>query len=208
MPETRPESCSRLANTAKRPSCAVSARCNEHAVTLEMFVPAANQDLPPPSPLAGRRHHALLDHDAAVGELRSLYGWPESEDPHGSGDDDGAGPEPISERLRDCARRLVLLDLGEYPPVTNPRSEADHHPERCNVVVDVRCVRRVPLRIAADIDELVPARRPNPSAPEATAGRIAVGYRPGPPGKPRTDRVGQTGSYRSPSAVQGDLSNC
>ena len=50
------------------------------------------------------------------------------------------------EWLRDCARWLAQLELGEYPPVTNLRPEADH-PDRCNVVVDVRRVRRVLLRI-------------------------------------------------------------
>ena len=43
--------------------------------------------------------------------------------------------------------------LGEYPPVINLRPEADH-PERCNIVVDIGRVKRVLLRIAADIDEL------------------------------------------------------
>ena len=33
------------------------------------------------------------------------------------------------------------------------RPEADH-PERCNIVIDISRVRRVLLRIAADIDEL------------------------------------------------------
>ena len=38
----------------------------------------------------------------------------------------------------------------------NLRPEADH-PERCDIVVDVGRVRRVLLRIAADIDELARA---------------------------------------------------
>ena len=39
----------------------------------------------------------------------------------------------------------------------NLRPEADH-PERCNIVVDLGRVRRVLLRIAADVDELARAR--------------------------------------------------
>jgi hypothetical protein len=41
--------------------------------------------------------------------------------------------------------------------VVNLRPEADH-PDRCNIVVDIGRVRRVLLRIAADIDELARAR--------------------------------------------------
>jgi hypothetical protein len=41
--------------------------------------------------------------------------------------------------------------------VINLRPEADH-PDRCNIVVDVGRVRRVLLRIAADIDELARVR--------------------------------------------------
>jgi hypothetical protein len=41
--------------------------------------------------------------------------------------------------------------------VINLRPEADH-PERCNIVVDLGRVRRVLLRIAADVDELARAR--------------------------------------------------
>ena len=102
--------------------------------------------------------------DAALGELRSLYGWPAPEDPDGSRDEELAGRELIAERrgdevdwLRDCARWLAQLELGEYPPVINLRPEADH-PERCNIVVDIGRVRRVLLRIAADVDELARAR--------------------------------------------------
>jgi hypothetical protein len=102
--------------------------------------------------------------DAALGELRPLYGWPEPEDPDGSRDDELAGRELIAERLgdevewlRDGARWLAQLELGNHPPVTNLRPEADH-PERCNIVVDVGRVRQVLLRIAADIDELARAR--------------------------------------------------
>ena len=71
--------------------------------------------------------------DAALGELRSLYGWPAPEDPDGSRDDELAGRELIAQRLgdevewlRDCATWLVQLELGEYPPVINLRPEADH----------------------------------------------------------------------------------
>ena len=41
--------------------------------------------------------------------------------------------------------------------MVNLRPEADH-PDRCNIVVDLDRVRRVLLRIAADIDELARAR--------------------------------------------------
>ena len=102
--------------------------------------------------------------DAALGELRSLYGWPAPEDPDGSREEELAGRELIAARLldevewlRDCAGWLAQLDRGEYPPVVNLRPEADH-PERCNIVVDLDRVRRVLLRIAADIDELARAR--------------------------------------------------
>jgi hypothetical protein len=176
-------------------------------------VAAAEQDFTPRSPFASRCHHAL-DHDAALDELRSPYGWPAPEDPDASCDDEVARREPIAERLgdqaewlRDCARWLVQLDLGKYPPVTNLLSEADH-PERCNVAVDAGCVRRVLLPIAADIDELVLARSPNPRVLEANAARIGVGYRSEARAKRRTDRVGHTGSYRPPSRDPGDLSNC
>ena len=48
-------------------------------------------------------------------------------------------------------------ETSEYPPVINLRPEADH-PDRCNIVVHVGRVRRVLLRIAADIDELARVR--------------------------------------------------
>ena len=102
--------------------------------------------------------------DAGLGELRSLYGWPAPEDPDGSRDDELAGRELIAERLgdevewlRDCASWLAQLDHGEHPPVINLRPEADH-PDRCSIVVDIGRVRRVLLRIAADIEELARAR--------------------------------------------------
>ena len=41
--------------------------------------------------------------------------------------------------------------------MVNLRPDADH-PDRCNIVVDLDRVRRVLLRIAADIDELARAR--------------------------------------------------
>ena len=53
--------------------------------------------------------------------------------------------------------RTVLAQLGEYPPVTNLRPEADH-PERCNVTVDLGRVRGALPRVVADIDELARAR--------------------------------------------------
>jgi len=102
--------------------------------------------------------------DTALGELRSLYGWPAPEDPDGSRDEELAGRELIAERLvdevrwlRDCAAWLEQLELGEYPPVVNLRPEADD-PDRCNIVIDLGRVRRVLLRIASDIDELARAR--------------------------------------------------
>ena len=102
--------------------------------------------------------------DAALGELRSLYGWPAPEDPDGSRDEELTGRELIAERLRDevqwlrdCAGWLEQLEVGEYPPVVNLRPDADH-PDRCNIVVDLDRVRRVLLRIAADVDELARAR--------------------------------------------------
>ncbi len=120
--------------------------------------------------LGATRVHAIVRDadldglDAAVGELRSLYGWPAPEDPDGSRDEELAGRGLIAERLadevewlRDCARWLAQLDVGTYPPVTNLRPESDH-PDRCNVIVDLGRVRRVLLRIAADIDELARAR--------------------------------------------------
>ena len=101
--------------------------------------------------------------DAALGELRSRYGWPAPEDPEGSRDEELTGREMIADRLRDevqwlrdCARWLEQLEVGEYPPVVNLRPDADH-PDRCNIVVDLDRVRRM-LRIAADVDELARAR--------------------------------------------------
>ncbi|MGO9793059.1 MAG: hypothetical protein ACLP8S_27130 [Solirubrobacteraceae bacterium] len=102
--------------------------------------------------------------DAALGELRSLSGWPAPEDPDGSRGQELAGRELIAERLvdevqwlRDCAGWLERLELGEYRPVVNLRPEADD-PERCNIVVDLDRVRRVLLRVAGDFDELARAR--------------------------------------------------
>jgi hypothetical protein len=120
--------------------------------------------------LGATRVHAIVRDadlhslDAALGELRSLYGWPAPEDPESSRDDELAGRELIAQRLgdevewlRDCASWLAQLDLGERPSAINLRPEADH-PERCNIVVDISRVRQVLLRIAADIDELARAR--------------------------------------------------
>ena len=85
-------------------------------------------------------------------------------DPDDSRDEELAGRELIAERLgdeverlRDCASWLAQLELGESAPVVNLRPETDH-PDRCNIVVDVGRVRRVPLRIAVDIDQLARAR--------------------------------------------------
>jgi hypothetical protein len=54
-----------------------------------------------------------------LGELRSLYGWPVTEDSDGSRDQELAGRELIAERLsdevqwlRDCASWLERLELG------------------------------------------------------------------------------------------------
>ena len=49
------------------------------------------------------------------------------------------------------------LDLGQFPPVANLRPEQDH-PERYHVAVDVGRVRRVLLRIAADVQEFARVR--------------------------------------------------
>lgn len=102
--------------------------------------------------------------DAALGELRSLYGWPAPEHPEGSRDEELTGREMIADRLRDevqwlrdCARWLEQLEVGEYPPVVNLPPDADH-PDRCKIVVDLDRVRRMLLRIAADVDELARAR--------------------------------------------------
>ena len=118
-------------------------------------------------PDAGARDRPRRDLDGldtALGELRSLYGWPAPEDPDGSRDEELAGRELIADRLvdevrwlRDCAAWLEQLELGAYPPVVNLRPEADD-PDRCNIVVDLGRVRRVLLRIASDIDELARAR--------------------------------------------------
>lgn len=135
-----------------------------HAAGVSLRKIAAAAGLGPTRVHAVVQQADLDELDAAVGELRSLYGWPAPEDPDGSRDQELSGRELISQRLadevqwlRDCARWLAQLDLGAYPPVTNLRPEVDH-PERYNVVVDVGRVRRVLLRVASDIDELARAR--------------------------------------------------
>lgn len=69
--------------------------------------------------------------DAALGELRSLYGWPAPEDPDDSRDEELASRELITERLGDevewlldCASWLAQLEFGENPPVVNLRPES------------------------------------------------------------------------------------
>lgn len=61
--------------------------------------------------------------DAALGELRSLYGWPALEDPEGSRDEELTGREMIADRLRDevqwlrdCAGWLEQLEVGRRVP--------------------------------------------------------------------------------------------
>jgi hypothetical protein len=61
------------------------------------------------------------------------------------------------EWLRDCARWLAQLELGRYPPVVNMRPDTDR--EGYNLIVDAARIRRILLRIAADVDELARARR-------------------------------------------------
>ena len=135
-----------------------------HAEGVSIRKIAAAAGLGPTRVHANVRDAELDGLDAALGELRSLYGWPAPEDTEGSRDEELAGRELIAERLvdevqwlRDCASWLEQLELGEYPPVVSLRPDADH-PERCNIVVDLDRVRRVLLRIAADIDELARAR--------------------------------------------------
>ena len=135
-----------------------------HADGVSLRKIAAAAGLGPTRVHAIARDADLNGLDAALGELRSLYGWPAPEDPDGSRDDELAGRELIAQRLgdevewlRDCARWLAQLDLGKHPPVTNLRPESDH-PERCNIIIDIDRVRHVLLRIAADVDELARAR--------------------------------------------------
>ncbi len=114
-------------------------------------------------------HGTQLDGlDAALGELRLRYGWPAPEDPDGQGDlgdEDLVGRDLIADRLQDevewlraCAAWLAQLDGGRFPPVVNLRPDRDF-PDTYNLVVDLGRVRRVLLRIAADVEELARARR-------------------------------------------------
>jgi hypothetical protein len=109
-------------------------------------------------------HEADLDGFDAVGELRSLYGWPAPEDSDGPGDEELCGRELIADRLqdevewlRDCARWLAQLEFGRFPPVISMRPDTDR--ERYNLIVDAGRIRRILLRVAADVDELARARR-------------------------------------------------
>jgi hypothetical protein len=115
-----------------------------HAEGVSIRKIAAAAELGPTRVHAIVRDAALDRLDAALGELRSLYGWPAPEDPDGSRDDELAGRELIADRLvdevrwrRDCAAWLEQLERGEYPPVVNLRPEADD-PDRCNIVVDLK----------------------------------------------------------------------
>ncbi len=102
--------------------------------------------------------------DTARGELRAT-GWPAPEDP---GEDDDAeldGRDLICDRLvdevgwiRQCAGWLTHLHASEYPPAVNLRPDGDH-PDRALVVADLPRVAAILQRIAADVDELVRARR-------------------------------------------------
>ena len=60
--------------------------------------------------------------------------------------------------LRQCAGWLRQLDAGGHPPAVNLRPSADW-PDRAIVAVDLARVAAVIDRIAADVDELVRARR-------------------------------------------------
>ena len=126
---------------------------------------------------------------AALGELRAAD-WSAPEDPDSDEDTDLDGRDHLADRLSDevdwlrqCAGWLRQLDGGGYPPTVNLRPSADW-PDRAVVAVDLARVRAVIDRIAADIDELAPARRvqdlttaavlPDPRA-EPTAGRAGPG---------------------------------
>ena len=77
--------------------------------------------------LGPTRVHAVVRIDAdidslnaALAELRSLYGWPAPEDPDGSHDGELAGRELIAQRLgdevewlHDCTIWLAQLERGE-----------------------------------------------------------------------------------------------
>ncbi len=102
--------------------------------------------------------------DAQLGGLRSA-GWPAPEDPDGDDDAELDGRGSIADRLSDevswlrqCAGWLAHLDADSYPPAVNLRPSADW-PGRAVVAVDLARVRAVIDRIAADVDELVRARR-------------------------------------------------
>jgi hypothetical protein len=99
----------------------------------------------------------------ALGELRAA-GWPAPEDPGSDEDTDLDGRNHLAGRLpdevdwlRQCAGWLRQLDGGGYPPAVNLRPVADW-PDRA-VAVDLARVAAVIDRIAADVDELVRARR-------------------------------------------------
>jgi hypothetical protein len=70
---------------------------------------------------------ALDGLDAALGELRSLYGWPVPEEPDGTRDEELAGRELIAERLRDEVE--WLRDCCPLAGATGPRElPAGHEP--------------------------------------------------------------------------------
>jgi hypothetical protein len=128
--------------------------------------------------------------DTALGELRAA-GWPAPEDPEGDDDAELDGRDLICGRLSDevswlrqCADWLAHLDADSYAPAVSLRPSADW-PDRAVVAVDLARVRAVLDRIAADVDELVRARRvqdlnnaavlPDPRRTPPAAGRAGPG---------------------------------
>ena len=102
--------------------------------------------------------------DAQLGELRAAS-WPAPEDPDDNDDAELDGRDSIADRLSDevswlrqCADWLAHLDADSYPPAVNLRPSADW-PDRAVVAVDLARVAAVIDRIAADVAELVRARR-------------------------------------------------
>jgi hypothetical protein len=75
------------------------ARAHGEGVSIRKIAAAAG--------LGRTRVHAIVRYadiyslDAALGELRALYGWPAREDPDGSRNDELAGRELIAQRLGD-----------------------------------------------------------------------------------------------------------
>ena len=80
--------------------------------------------------------------------------------PNSDGRDNIAGGLSIRwSWLRQCAGWLAHLDADGYPPAVSLRPSADW-PDRAIVAVDLARVGAVINRVAADVDELARARRP------------------------------------------------